>query len=102
MAGHSGLRLGGMIEDMRENVLAKEFLGSVNVHQGQVGGPQVLLLAHGDEIDPNLGILGPLDMTANEVTQPIQGGQGQVGVPQLSLLGHRDEIETPNWACRDY
>ena len=54
MAGPSGLKLGGMIEGMCENVLAKEFFGSVNIHQGQVGGPQVPLLGHGDEIEtPN-------------------------------------------------
>ena len=49
MAGPSGLKLGGLVEGMWENVLAKEFLGSVNIHQGQVGGPQLPLLAHGDE-----------------------------------------------------
>ena len=44
-----------MIEGMQENVLAKEFFGSVNIHQGQVGGPQVPLLGHGNEIEtPNL------------------------------------------------
>ena len=31
--------------------LAKEFFGSVNIHRGQVGGPQVPLLEHGDEIE---------------------------------------------------
>ena len=55
MAGPSGLKLCGMIEGMCENVLAKKFFGSVNIHQGQVGGPQVPLLGHGDEIEtPNL------------------------------------------------
>ena len=55
MAGPSGLKLGGLVEGMWENVLAKEFFGSVNIHQGQVGGPQVPLLGHGDEIEtPNL------------------------------------------------
>ena len=54
MAGPSGLKLGVLIEGMWENVLAKEFFGSVNIHQGQVGGPQVPLLGHGDEIEtPN-------------------------------------------------
>ena len=48
MAGRIGLKLGGMGEGMQENVLAKEFFGSVG--QGQVGGPQVPLLGHGDEI----------------------------------------------------
>ena len=51
MAGPRGLKLGVLIEGMWENVLAKEFFGSVNIHQGQVGGPQVPLLAHGDEIE---------------------------------------------------
>ena len=49
MAGPSGLKLGGTIEGMWENVLAKEFFGSV--HQGQVGGPHVPLLGHGGEIE---------------------------------------------------
>ena len=54
MAGPIGLKLGVLIEGMWENVLAKEFFGSVNIHQGQVGGPQVPLLGHGDEIEtPN-------------------------------------------------
>ena len=39
MSGPSGLKLGVLIEGMGENVLAKEFFGSVNEHQGQVGGP---------------------------------------------------------------
>ena len=51
MAGPRGLKLGGMIEGMCPNVLAKEFLGSVHVHQDQVGGPQVSLLGHGIEIE---------------------------------------------------
>ena len=50
MDGPSGLKLGVLIEDMWENVLAKEFFGSVNIDQGQLGGTQVPLLAHGDEI----------------------------------------------------
>ena len=54
MAGPSGLKLGGMIEGMWENVLANKFFGSVNIHQDQVGGPQVPLLGHGNEIkSPN-------------------------------------------------
>ena len=54
MAGRIGLKLGGMIKGMWKNVLAKEFFGSVNIHQDQVGGPQVPLLGHGDEIEtPN-------------------------------------------------
>ena len=34
---------------MWENVLAKEYFGSVEVDRGQVGGPQVPLLGHGDD-----------------------------------------------------
>ena len=49
MAGPIGLKLGGMVEGMQENVLAKEFFGSVEVGRGQVGGPQVPLLGHGDD-----------------------------------------------------
>ena len=47
--GLSGSKLGGMIEGMCENVLAKKFFGSV--HQGQVGGPHVPLLGHGGVIE---------------------------------------------------
>ena len=46
MAGPMGLKLGGMVEGMGENVLAKEFFGSVELDQGQLGGP---LLGHGDD-----------------------------------------------------
>ena len=49
MAGLIGLKLGGMVEGMGENVLVKEFFGSVEVDQSQVGGPQVPLLGHGDD-----------------------------------------------------
>ena len=49
MAGRIGLKLGGMVEGMGENVLAKEFFGSVKVDRGQVGRPQVPLLSHGDD-----------------------------------------------------
>ena len=43
-----------MIKEGRENVLAKEFFGSVEVDRGQVSGPQVPLLCHGDVIEtPN-------------------------------------------------
>ena len=50
-----GLKLGGMVEGMGENVLAKEFFGSVEVDRGQVSGPQVPLLGHGDDKEtPNL------------------------------------------------
>ena len=60
MAGPSGPKLGGLIEDIWENVLAKECFGSVNTHQGQVGGPRVPLLGHGDETDtPNWACRGP-------------------------------------------
>ena len=48
MAGQIGLKLGRMIEDIAETVLAKEFFGSVEVDRGQVSGPQVPLLGHGD------------------------------------------------------
>ena len=34
MAGPIGLKLCGMVEDMWENVLAKEFFGSVEVDRG--------------------------------------------------------------------
>ena len=34
---------------MWENVLAKEYFGSVKVDWGQVGGPQVPLLGRGDD-----------------------------------------------------
>ena len=49
MAGQIGLKLGGMIKGMQENVLAKEFFGSAEVDQGQVSGPQVPLLCRGDD-----------------------------------------------------
>ena len=49
MAGRIGLKLGGMIKGMQENVLAKEFFGSVEVDRGQVSGPQVPLLGRGDD-----------------------------------------------------
>ena len=49
MAGRIRLKLGGMIEGMGENVLAKKFFGSVNVDRGQVIGPQVPLLGRGDD-----------------------------------------------------
>ena len=54
MAGPIGLKLGGMFEGMGENVLVKEFFGSVEVDRGQLGGPQVPLLGHeDDEETPN-------------------------------------------------
>ena len=49
MAGRIGLKLGGMVEGMCENVLAKKFFGSVEVDRGQVSGPQVPLLGCGDD-----------------------------------------------------
>ena len=49
MAGPIRLKVGGMVEGMQENVLAKEFFGSVEVGRGQVSGPQVPLLGHGDD-----------------------------------------------------
>ena len=49
MAGRIRLKLGGMVEGMGENVLAKEFFGSDEVDRGQVGGPQVPLLGRGDD-----------------------------------------------------
>ena len=49
MAGLIKLKLDGMVEGMCENVLAKEFFGSVEVDRGQVSGPLVPLLGHGDE-----------------------------------------------------
>ena len=49
MAGRIRLKLGGMIKSMCENVLAKEFFGSVKVDLGHVGGPLVPLLGHGDD-----------------------------------------------------
>ena len=54
MAGPIRLKLGELVEGMYENVLAKEFFGSVEVDRGQVGGPQVPLLCRGDVIEtPN-------------------------------------------------
>ena len=49
MAGPIRLKLGGMVKGMYENILPKEFFGSVNVDRGQVGGPQVPFLGHGDD-----------------------------------------------------
>ena len=44
MAGPIKLKLGEMVKDMWENVLAKKYFGPISVGQGQVGGPQVPLL----------------------------------------------------------
>ena len=49
MAGQIKLKLGEMVEGMCENVLAKEFFGSIEVGRGQVSGSQVPLLGHGDD-----------------------------------------------------
>ena len=49
IAGPIKLKLGRMVEGMGENVLAKEFFGSVKVDPGQVRGPQVPLLGCGDD-----------------------------------------------------
>ena len=49
MARQIRLKLGGMVEDMGENDLAKEFFGSVEVDRGQVSGPQVSPLGRGDD-----------------------------------------------------
>ena len=49
MAGRIGLKLGGMVEGICENDLAKKFFGSVDLDRGQFGGPQVPLLGHGDD-----------------------------------------------------
>ena len=43
------LKLGGVVEGMQENVLAKEFFGSVKVDRGQVSRPHVPLLGCGDD-----------------------------------------------------
>ena len=48
MAGRIRLKLGRMIEGTGENVLAKEFFGSIEVDRDQVSGPQMPLLGHGD------------------------------------------------------
>ena len=54
MAGPRGLNLGGLVEGMRENILNEEFFGFINIHQDQVGGPQVPLLGHGSDMkSPN-------------------------------------------------
>ena len=49
MAGLIRLKLGGMVEGVGENVLAKKFFGSVEVDRGQVGGAPLPLLGHGDD-----------------------------------------------------
>ena len=102
MAGPIRLKLGGMVEGMGENVLAKEFFGSVEVDRGQVGGPQVPLLCVGMTERPQIGhvaIIGQ-GMANAGVGQHLQGGQGQVSGSQEPLLGHGNEIKCSNWACR--
>ena len=49
MAGWIRLKLGEMVEGMCENVLAKEFFGSINVDRGQVSGQKVPLPGRGDD-----------------------------------------------------
>ena len=49
MAGPIRLKLGGMVQDMGENVLTKNFFWSVNIDRDQVGGPQVPLVGRGDD-----------------------------------------------------
>ena len=51
-----------MVEGMGENDLAKEFFGSVEVDRGQVSGPQVPLLGHGDDNEAPIGMMGLVDM----------------------------------------
>ena len=105
MAGQIGLKLGEVVEGMCENVLAKEYFGSVKVDRGQFGGPQVPLLGRGDDKEtPNqIGHVGTIghEKANYEPGQGLQADQGDVGGPQVSLLGHGNEIKTPNWAWRD-
>ena len=54
MAEPSCLKLGELVEGTGENALIKDFFGSVKIHQDQVGGPQMPLLGHGDDIKPSL------------------------------------------------
>ena len=49
MAGRIRLKVGGMVEGIAENVLTKEFFGSVKVDRGQVGRLQVPLIVRGDD-----------------------------------------------------
>ena len=102
MAGQIELKLGGMIEGMGENDLAKEFLGSVEVDRGQVSGPQVPLLGGGMTKRPQIGHDGTSghEMANNKVGQHLQGDQSQVGGPPVPLLSHLNETKSPNWACR--
>ena len=63
MARPRGLKLGGLVEGIRENVLAKEFFGSVEVDRGQVGWPQVPLLVGDGEFD-----ITEIDITESAIT----------------------------------
>ena len=45
MAGPIWLKIGGMVEGMQENVLAKIFFGSVEVDQGKVSRPRAQCLS---------------------------------------------------------
>ena len=54
MAGPRELKLGGMIEGMCPNVWVKKYFESVNIHHGQVSGPQEPLLGHGYEIETRM------------------------------------------------
>ena len=98
MAGRIGLKLGGMVEGMCENVLAKEFFGSVEVDRGQVGGPQRPLLGHGTAKMPQIWHDGTSrqEITNEVVGQHVEGGQGQDGGPQVPLLGREIEMKSPN------
>ena len=49
MAGRIRLKLGGIFEGIGENVLAKEFFGSVEIDRDKVGWPQVPLQGRGDD-----------------------------------------------------
>ena len=53
MAGPIKLKIGGRVKGSGENVLAKEFFGSVKVDRGQVNGPQVPLARWDDKETPN-------------------------------------------------
>ena len=99
MAGPTKLKIGGMVEGLGENVLAKEFFGSVKVDRGQVGWPQVPLLGCGDDLETPYWACrtSGQEIAHNEVSQCLQGGQGQVGGPLVPLLCHGDEVESPNW-----
>ena len=50
-----GLKLGGIVEGIWENILLKGFFLFIIVDQGQVVGPQVPLVEHGITKSPKLG-----------------------------------------------